>query len=203
MNRKSIRVSMFMIVVGYTIIVRLLPFLLHRVGVEVASAPVSFFWSFTPVFAVSLFGGAQLRSRRSALLLPVALMLAGDLGILVSTGRADWAFYPSQFFVYSSLVVCASLGFLLRGHRSFASISGTGFLGCTLFFLITNFTHWAFQDTFPKTAEGLMACYLSGLMAYRNSLIGTAVFGSILFSPLTIREMESRPFVLANARIEA
>ena len=203
MNGTRVRASTLAILTGYTIVLRLLPYWLHGAGIDWQSNLISYAWNFSPVFALSLFGGARFRSPRIALLLPLAIMLASDIGIWLVTGRSDWAFYPSQFFVYASLMLCAAIGLTLRERRGIGRTVGAAWLGCTAFFLITNFAHWALQNTYPKTSEGLLACYLMGLVTYRNSLLATALFGSVLCSPLGVYATAPPSAAYARAKVEA
>jgi hypothetical protein len=49
------------------------------------------------------------------------------------------------------------------------------------FFVITNFAVWAMGVLYPKTLEGLMACYIAAIPFYGNTLASTALFSAIFF----------------------
>lgn len=181
------RLTFLTLIFGYTLLLRLLPYGLMRLGVQIDPSLASYPWNFSPALAVCLFGGACFSSRGAALLLPLATFLVSDLGIWAITGRSEWAFYPAQVAVYVSLAACTACGFLLRQDHSRWKALGMGFVGCTLFFLITNFAWWGLSTSFPHTWEGLARCYYEAIPHYRNLLIATTLFGSLLFSPLGVR----------------
>lgn len=169
---------------GYLLAVRLLPYALPLAGIQVPPDIAYYPWNFSPMFAICLFGGAYFQDRRMSVALPLLTMLASDLGIWVLSGRADWAFYPAQWSVYGSLALSSVVGFLLRTDRGVLRIAGTGLFGCTLFFLVTNFVCWYGSQRYAQTPEGLLACYVAALPWFRNTLLSTAVFGGLLFSPV-------------------
>lgn len=178
-------------IASYMLLMRLSPYILSSSGWQLDPSIAAYPWNFSPVFAVCLFGGVHFDKRWLAIVLPLGTMLVSDLGIWALTGRADWAFYPSQFVVYGSLVACVLVGRTVRENRTLLRIGGAGFLGCTIFFILTNLAHWAMMDTYPKTPGGLLACYIAAIPYYRNSLLGTAFFGFALFSPLGLSERSS------------
>lgn len=178
---------------AYTLLIRLLPYLFYHFGMPLDPGVSWYPWNFSPTFAVCLFTGAFCADRRLSLLLPVGTFLLSDLGIWALTGRFDWAFYPAQFAVYGCLLCCTSIGFLLRNEHSALRVAGAGLTGCIVFFIATNFAMWALWDTYPHTPAGLVQCYVAAIPYFRNSLLGTAVFSAILFSPVCLREVSSVP----------
>lgn len=176
---------------AYTIAMKLLPYVLYRMGMDVEKNFAIYPWNFSPIFAVALFGGAMYKWKTNALWIPLAAMLAGDLGIWAITGNFDWAFYPNQSVIYAAFAICAVLGFLLREKRTMGRVAGAGVASCVTFFLLTNFASWVGSTTHTQTFDGLLLCYAAGLPFLKNSLIATAIFGGVLFSPVCIRETES------------
>ena len=187
-NVYRIRVPAAVAFFVYLLGVRLLPYVMHRFGMELDPSISWYPWNFTPAFAICLFTGAFCIDRRVSVALPLLTFLISDLGIWALTGRFDWAFYPHQFAVYWCLFCCTAFGFLLRDNHGAARITAAGLSGCTLFFVVTNFASWALLDTYPHTPEGLQACYVAAIPYYRNSLLGTAVFTAALFSPVCVRK---------------
>ena len=49
------------------------------------------------------------------------------------------------------------------------------------FFVITNFAVWVMGALYPKTLEGLMACYIAAIPFYGNTLASTALFSATFF----------------------
>lgn len=186
----------------YTVAVKVLPYVLYRLGMDVEKDFAIYPWNFSPIFAVALFGGAMYQSRGNVFAVPLLAMLAGDLGIWAVTGKAEWAFYSGQFVVYAAFTVCALFGLLLRSQRSWGRVTGAGIASCVSFFLITNFATWVGSTTYPQTFAGLLDCYIMGLPFLKNSLIATVLFSGILFSPICIRQSVGKDaqldVVLAN-----
>lgn len=185
------RVLVVALIFAYLLLVRLLPYIFYRLGMQLDPSVSYYPWNFSPAFAVCLFGGAVFRSRLMAIVLPLGTFLLSDLGVWALTGRVDWAFYPWQFAVYVSIAVCAVLGTILKNDRRLLRLAGTGLAGCTAFFVLTNLAVWGLSGTYPQTPTGLLECYIAALPYYRNSLLGTAFFSAILFSPLCLRAGDS------------
>ena len=173
----------------YTLLTRLIPYVLHNFGMELNPSVNHYPWNFSPALAVCLFSGAFCSSRRISFLLPPLTFLVGDLGIWALTGRLDWAFYPSQYGVYLALTGCTSLGLLLRHRCTIAHAALAGLAGCLLFYVVTNLAMWAAYDTYAHTFTGLVECYVAAIPFFRNSILGTVVFGAVLFSPVCLRQV--------------
>jgi hypothetical protein len=161
---------------------RLVPYLL-KFGHD-----LQYIWNCTPVGALALFAGARLRSRWG-LLVPLVVMALSDL--LLVKPLADLgmrAFSRGTPLIYAAFLLYAVFGRTLVG-RSFAPlrVGGAAVLGAVQFFLLSNFTVWAFGTTYPRTWAGLLECYAMGIPFYRQ---GTApfflytLFGDLFYSGL-------------------
>jgi hypothetical protein len=144
-------------------------------------------WNFAPIGAMALFSGAKVRDRRLAFLFPLLTLLAGDLFI---------GFHKLIPIVYASTLVSVALGFLLRARHALGRIAGVTLLGAIQFFLVTNFGVWMLLNTFPKTAAGLLACYIAGAPLFWNTLAGDALFVTLLFGGFALA---SRLFPVLHA----
>ena len=60
-------------------------------------------------------------------------------------------------------------------------ISFSALAGPSAFFVISNFGVWLAGHLYPATWEGLAACYVAALPFYRNSLVSTVVYTTLLF----------------------
>ncbi len=185
----------------YTLSMRLMPYALNHLGVEIEEPGTFYPWNFSPMSAFCLFGSAYFARKAWAYLLPVAILFAGDLGIWAISGKVEWAFHKNMLTVYAGFLLIAILGMFLRGKKTLPMVWVTGLAGETLFFLLTNFGVWSFFNTYPKTAAGLMDCYMMGLPYFGKSLASTLVFSTLIFSPYILKERkvlaarnESSPF---------
>lgn len=136
-------------------------------------------WNFAPIGAMALFSGAAIRNRRFALLFPLLTLLAGDLFI---------GLHKLIPLVYASTLLSVALGFLLRDRKTLGRITGVTLLGAIQFFLVTNFGVWLLLDTFPRTASGLLACYIAGAPLFWNTIAGDALFVTLLFGGYALAE---------------
>jgi hypothetical protein len=135
--------------------------------------------NFTPVGALALFGAATFRDRRVALLAPLAAMLLSD---------AVLGFHSGMPVVYSAFVGVVGIGLLLRGRRTPLRLAGAALAASVLFFVVTNFAVWATGSMYPKTAGGLIACYVAALPFFGSTLAGDAFFTAALFGGLALAE---------------
>jgi hypothetical protein len=134
----------------------------------------------TPVGALALFGGASFRSKRMALALPLVSLIAGDIFI---------GFHRLMPYVYASFLVSVVIGFWVRRSRSVVRIGSGVLAGAIQFFLVTNFALWAASiGAYPRTAAGLVACYIAGIPDFSNTLAGDTFYASVLFGGLALIE---------------
>jgi hypothetical protein len=126
----------------------------------------------TAIAALALFGGAHFVERRWAFAMPIAAMLISDLVI---------GFHEHVWFVYGSFLVITCIGCWLRRHRTALPIAGATVLSSAIFFLITNFGVWMSGTMYPRTFEGLSACYVAALPFFNYTLAGDVLYTFGLF----------------------
>ncbi len=151
-------------------------------GMVLAAAAVRLLphpWNFTPIGAMALFGGAQFASKRAAFLLPLAALFLSDLVL---------GFHRLMPFVYGCFALTVCLGFWVHHQRRAGRIIIASVTSAVVFFLVTNFSVWACFDTYPKTATGLLECYVAGLPFLRNGLLGDLFYAGVLFGGLALAE---------------
>src|SRR6185503_2773463 len=81
-------------------------------------------WNFTPIIAMALFSGAEIRDKRFAFLIPLIAMLITD---------AFLGFYTGVLVVYSALMLITLFGFLLQNRVNVISVI-LGSLGASVIF---------------------------------------------------------------------
>jgi hypothetical protein len=191
----------------YTLILRLLPYVLQNCDIKTDPSVLYYPWNFSPLTAICLFGGAYLADRRLSFLLPVATLFISNLGIIALTGRADWVLPVNQQGVfeldrlgswampYLCYAAAVGMGMLLRNsnpRRRLTSALGLGLLFEVAFFALTNLLVWKFGmmadgNPYPQSAEGFILCYTMALPFVGKSLLATFVFTLLLFSPMGAR----------------
>ena len=149
-------------------------------------------WNFTPVGAMALFSGAVVRDRRLASIFPLVALFAGDVFI---------GFHKFIPIVYASFLVNVAIGLWLRDRRSIARIGLATLFGAIQFFIVTNFAVWQFLGSYPRTAAGLVACYIAGLPFFGNTLAGDALYAALLFGSFALAERFSPALQRSSQRL--
>jgi hypothetical protein len=144
----------------------------------------------TSLTALALFGGATFRDRRLAFAVPLLALALSDtvLGLAGSWQQmvVD-AHVEVQYLAFAGVV---ALGLALGARRSVGRVAGFTLAGSLLFFVVSNFGVWLLQSMYPKTVEGLIACYVAGLPFLRNALIGDFGYAALLFGGLAALELQ-------------
>lgn len=125
--------------------------------------------NFTPVIALALFGGAYLH-RRTALVVPIALMAASDLFL-------GW--HDTILFTWGSMALIALVGRSLKSHKSILTVTAYSCVSAVLFFVVTNLGSWLVM--YPMTWAGLADCFIAAVPFFRMTLISTLVYSAVLF----------------------
>lgn len=126
----------------------------------------------TPIGALGLFAGAALPSRM-AWLLPIAALLISDM-------VAGFYALPAMALVYLGFYCSASIGRVWLAHkRSPGRLVGAVLASATVFFVISNLSAWLMY--YPRTLEGFVQCYLSAIPFFGRSLLGDALYTTLLF----------------------
>ena len=130
----------------------------------------------TPVIPMALFAGAQF-APAVAWPLVIGAMLAGDLAL-------GWV--PQNLSGYLALILIAALGAWVRRWPQGWAIALATWAGSTLFFLVSNLGVWLEGILYPRTAEGLVACYVAAIPFYRNQLVGDLAYSALLFGGFAV-----------------
>jgi hypothetical protein len=145
-------------------------------------------YGFAPMIAMAIFGGAIIKDKKFAFLLPLLAMFVSDAlyQLLYMNGVGNIpGFYEGQALNYLLFGGMTVFGFFIKNFNvkriAIAAISAP-----TAYFLISNFLVWASSSPLagwsrPKTFSGLMMCYTDGLPFYPWSVASTFIFSAILF----------------------
>lgn len=145
-------------------------------------------YGFAPQMAMALFGGAVIKDKRWAFLLPLLSMLLSDVlyQVLYNSGLTTIkGFYGGQWLNYLLIAGVTAFGFLLKKITALRvalfSVSGS-----VIFFLASNFSVWAGGGGFhrPKTFSGLMQCYSDGLAFFRDYGLVKGFYGNLFIGDL-------------------
>lgn len=145
-------------------------------------------YGFSPMIAMAIFGGAIIKEKKYAFLLPLLAMFMSDALyqlLYINGASAIPGFYDGQVVNYLLFGGMTVFGFFIKGF-DLKKIGLAALSAPTAYFLISNFLVWASASPMaglarPKTFSGLMMCMTDGLPFYPWSLVSTILFSAILF----------------------
>jgi hypothetical protein len=152
-------------------------------------------FGFAPQIAMAIFGGAVIKDKRLAFILPLLSMLLSDAiyEVLYVNGVFNIkGFYSGQWVNYILFAGLTVFGFMMK-KVNIKNVLGFTISGSFLFFIFSNFTTWLGGGGFgrPQTFNGLIQCYGDALAFSRdyglikgfagNFIIGDIFFALILF----------------------
>jgi hypothetical protein len=135
--------------------------------------------NFTPVAAMALFAGSCLSSGGLALAVPLTAMFAGDLVL---------GLHDQMPAVYLSFALTVGLGRLLRRRRRPVFVATAALLASLQFFVLSNLGVFVTGSLYPRTLEGLAACFVQALPFFGNTLLGDVLFTAALFGGFALLE---------------
>ena len=127
--------------------------------------------NFTPILAIAFFAGSRISKTWVAYAIPFTALLLSDVVL---------GMYPGMALVYIPFLIMVALGAKVA-QKGVGAHFLAGSMGAVIFFLISNFGVWAYTGMYPKTLEGLMACYAMGLPFFKNTFASLWFFSGLLF----------------------
>ena len=137
--------------------------------------------NFTPILAIALFGGAIFKSKKIALVVPIAAVFLSDLVL---------GLHESMIAVYLCLGVFMYMGMKLN-RKSSKSVATNAIATAVIFFIVTNFTVWAFGGIYELSLSGLMLSYSLALPFFNWNMLSTLLFSGVLFGAYNLFEKYS------------
>lgn len=162
-------------------------------------------YNFTPIGAMALFAGANIRNRLLAVIVPLAAMGLSDAFI-------QHDFLPMHVVIYATFAVMVGLGMLLpycrasllagmadRGGRESAGrlrsmlvsvlcVGSFALFTSLLFFVVTNFACWLLYPFYEQTPAGLALCFTAAIPFFGNTLAGDLFYCTVLFGGFALAE---------------
>ena len=143
--------------------------------------------NFTPIGAIALFGGAYLKNKYHAFLIPIASVWLSDLILnnFIFTFYSDFTwFYPGFLWQYISFTLIIILGYFYLKKINFKNVFITAISSSVLFFIITNFGVWISGSMYTLDFKGLITCYVMALPFFKGTLLGFMCYSAFLFGIL-------------------
>jgi hypothetical protein len=155
-----------------------------RVAWATGSHAPHVWWNFTAVGGSLLFFGARRGLR--VMWVPVVAFALTDFAL--TRFAYGYAFHVQDYLVTWAWYAAAILlgAWLLKRKASAGRIIGASVASATTFFAASNFAVWATGGIYPRTMDGLAACYVGGLPFYRNDLVSTLLVTAVAFGAVAL-----------------
>jgi len=129
--------------------------------------------NFTPIGAIALFAGSEIKDLRLAIGVTLGSMILSDLVI-----GSD----VTSIAVYLALTISVFVGRYLKSSVSFRTGFISAFACAVIFFLVTNFAVWGWSGIYPRTLLGLSECFVAAIPFFRNTLVSDILYLGALSS---------------------
>ncbi len=126
--------------------------------------------NFTPILSFALLSSVYSKNNLG-ILIPISIMVISDF-YLGTHGAMVW--------VYSALFIIYLIGYFFIKNISFKNILVGSVVGSLMFFIVTNFGVWLIG--YPKSLAGLMQCYIAAIPFYKNTLLSSIFYSTIIHS---------------------
>jgi hypothetical protein len=166
----------------------MIAYLLILLAVLTRVIPHAGLWNFTAVTGGLLYFGARRPWRE--MFIPLVALMATDYYLTVFSYHYafHWNGYVMTWVWNLAVMVLGQI--LLSKRASTLRVLAGALLGPTSFYIVVDFAVWAGGNLYPRTAEGLLACYVAAIPFYRNDVISTAlVLGAAFGLPALVRRM--------------
>lgn len=145
-------------------------------------------YGFAPQWAMAIFGGAVIKDKKLAFILPLLSMFLSDAlyEVLYSNGVGNiQGFYEGQLTNYILFGLMVVFGFLITNFN-LGKIALSSIAAPTAYFFLSNGLVWASSSPLaglgrPKTLNGLLLTLGDGVPFYLWSIAATLIFSAILF----------------------
>jgi len=186
MNKKlNLKLGIITLLIGLAAVSRLLP---HPPN-------------FTPIGGMALFGAAWFSRKYLAFIIPFVAILFSDLILnkwvytSIMPNLDTGITWMGSVWVYFSFFCIVLLGFFALKKIKITNVVLASLGASAVFYLITNFGVWMQGVMYPKTVEGLLACYTAAIPFFWNTLAGDLFYVGVLFGSFALVQR----FVLSRA----
>jgi len=146
-------------------------------------------FGFAPQIAMALFAGSVIKDKKISFLFPILSMLVSDAlyQLLYVQGLSTIkGFYNGQLENYLLIALVTVIGFGINKNKIVHIVAGS-LAGAVFYFIASNFLTWIGggldinNQPYPKTWEGLTACFTAALPFFKWSIYSTLIFNAIFF----------------------
>lgn len=157
--------------------------------------------NFSPVGAMALFGGAYFARKSWAFAVPLFALWVSNL---VLNNVFYKQYYPTFSFgfettVFVSIAVMVAVGIVVLKKVNVTNVLLANLLGTVAFFVVSNFLVWNAGTMYPRTIEGLTACFTMALPFLKNSLLSNLLFSGVMFGMYEYAKTQVKELAVVRA----
>ena len=158
-------------------------------------------FNFSPLGGIALFSAAYFNRKYMAYLLPMVVLwltnlLLDNLFFAQYYNGFAWFANPEVYFAFLLIVL---MGSGLLNKRTVPRVGIAAVSASIIFFVVTNFYAWFNTDLYPKSQEGLIACYVAAIPFYWNTLASDIFYSVVLFGGFELVKRQYPMWVLSKA----
>ncbi|MVN22687.1 DUF6580 family putative transport protein [Mucilaginibacter arboris] len=153
--------------------------------------------NFTPVGAVSLFGGAYFTDKKKAYLVPLVTLFLSDLLINYLYFHKFVWFYGSAVWIYISFALMVYIGTLLP-KINVVNVLVASLASVLVHWLITDLNFWHYEELYSPGITGYFKALYAAIPFERSLLMGNFVYGFILFGGFELAKRKFPSLKLQN-----
>ncbi len=136
--------------------------------------------NFSPVIAMALFGGAIIKDKKLAFILPLLAMFISDV-LFEVTGIAPGFWGWGQLVGYGILALITVFGFNLKKITAL-NVAGFSVVSSLIFFFLSNSSVWIFDtSTYTNDFSGWASCLAAGIPFLKNGMAADLVYSIVFF----------------------
>jgi hypothetical protein len=137
--------------------------------------------NFTPLGAMALFGGAYF-SRPRAMAFPLLTLWMSDIILNRMVFYGEWRlFYDGFYWTYGAFVLMVVIGQFMMNKKTVGRLVLSTLVVVFIHWIVTDTGVWLVRETYPITLQGYWMCLLAAIPYELNFMVGTLVYGAILF----------------------
>lgn len=148
-----------------------------------AEAPMNPIATFTPLGAMALFGGAYFNNRIKSVLFPILTLWMSDIILNRFVYYNEWRFFYEGFYwTYGAYALMAVASRFIISKVTVTNIIMASLAATLIHWIGTSPGCFMVENSmYPKTWGGYFTSLVAAIPFERNFLIGTLVYGGILF----------------------
>lgn len=137
--------------------------------------------NFSPIIGMALFGGAIIKDKRFAFVLPIFAMFISDV-MFEASGIANGFWGWGQLVGYGILAIITVFGFRLKKVNA-VNVIGFSLISSVIFFVLSNLSFFLIDNkvyhTYSNDLVGFKNCFIQALPFFKAHV--DLIFNAILF----------------------